>query len=112
MSPRKPENCPPDEGSDDQPELKVISAKEALRRELKPLEVRAGADVMFSPYEQEFVDYFAQVAIKNFDDLKILGFVPRGLQEDKVRRAIADDDDQAFKIAQSRLANSSTGEHG
>jgi len=103
--------CPPEEGSGDTQGIKVLSAKEALRRDLKTLEVPAGADVMFSPYEPEFADYFAQVEVKIFDDLKTLGFVPRGLKEESVRRAIADDDEEAYKIAQTRLYNSPSG-HG
>jgi hypothetical protein len=33
--------------------------------------------------------------------LQTLGLVPRELSEEKVRRAIAADDDEAYKIAQS-----------
>jgi len=56
-----------------------MSAKEELRQDLRASEVPAGADVMFSPHEPEFADCFARVKVKNFDDLKTLGCVPRGL---------------------------------
>jgi hypothetical protein len=91
--------------TEDSPEVKVLTAKEALRQDLRDLEVPAGATVMLSPYEREFADYFVRVPVKSFDDLQTIGLVPRGLAEDKVRRAIAADDEEAYKIAQTILAN-------
>lgn len=106
MQSDKTGKCPPEEGSGDVSELKVVSAKEALRRDLKSLQVPASTDVMFSPYDSEFAPYFARVEVKDFDDLKVLGFVPRGLAEEKVRSAIAADENEAYKVAHTMLANS------
>ncbi|HEV7376232.1 MAG TPA: hypothetical protein VGN95_16055 [Pyrinomonadaceae bacterium] len=61
MQSDKTGKCPPGEDSGDSPELKVVSAKEALRQNLRALEVPTGADVLFSPYEREFAGYFARV---------------------------------------------------
>jgi hypothetical protein len=96
---------PPDDDSGDVLDRMVQSPKDALRRELKTLQVAAGADVMFSPHDREFADYFGRVAVKTFDDLKVLGFVPRGLAEDKVRSAIAADEEEAYKVALTRTAD-------
>ena len=97
--------CPPDEGPDNPPEIAVVSAAEALRQDLRDVEVPAGQSVMLSPYEREYADCFARVAVRNYDDLQTLGLVPRGLSEDRVRRAIADDDEETYKAAREMLAS-------
>jgi hypothetical protein len=112
MQSDKTGKCPPGEDSGDSPELKVVSAKEALRQNLRALEVPAGADVLFSPYEREFAGYFARVEVKNFDDLKTLGFVPRGLVEDKVRCVVVVSNRAAYKVAHTMLSNDPVRGHG
>jgi hypothetical protein len=103
--------CLPEAPARDPTAAKVISPREALARELKPLAVAAGADVVFSPYEREYEDYFARVSVSTFDDLKTLGFVPSGIAEEKVRRAIATDDEETYKLAHTRVANAPAQSH-
>lgn len=105
MQPENEANCPPGREAADLPEVAVMSARESLRRDLKDLEVPAGSAVTLSPYEREYADRFARVEIKSFDDLQVVGFVPRGLSEDKVRRAIDEDDAEALRMAHNALAN-------
>jgi len=94
------------------PEVAVMSAKEALRREPKDLEVSAGSTVTLSPDDREYAEHFARVEIKSFDDLQLLGLVPRGLSEDKVRRAIDEDDAEALRMAHNALAQPQAGGGG
>jgi hypothetical protein len=81
------------------PELKLCTVKEALERTTEDLLVRDGQTVEFTPERREYEHYFAQVQLTEFEDLQILGFVPRGLAEENVRRAIESDDEQAYRLA-------------
>jgi len=112
MQPENEANCRPAREAADLPEVAVMSAKEAVRRDLKDLEVPAGSAVTLSPYEREYAEHFARVEIKSFDDLQVVGLVPRGLSEDKVRRAIDEDDAEALRMAHNALANPSAGGGG
>jgi hypothetical protein len=103
--------CPPEKPARDPADAKLISPREALTRDLKPLAVPARADVLFSPYEREYEDYFARVSVSTFDDLKTLGFVPSGIAEEKVRRAAASDYEETYKLAHTRVANAAGQSH-
>jgi hypothetical protein len=67
---------------------------------------------MFSPHECEFADCFARAEVENFDDLKTLGFVSRGPAEEEIRRAIADDDNEAHEVAHTMLVNQTAAGEG
>lgn len=80
-------------------EVKLYSAKEMLRREARNIEVPENAELLLSPSHPELASYFAQIRLQSYEDLQLLGFVPRKLSEEKIRRAIAADDDEVYKIA-------------
>lgn len=88
-------------------EIKLYTAKDALKREASRIEVPENTEMLLSPTNREFASYFAQVEIKSYEDLQLLGFVPRRLSEEKVRQAIAADDDEVYKIASSSMAQKS-----
>lgn len=67
---------------------------------------------MFSPHDREFTDCFARAEVENFDDLKTLGFVSRGPAEEEIRRAIADDDNEAHEVAHTMLVNQTAAGEG
>jgi hypothetical protein len=52
-----------------------------------------------SPAHPELAESFAKVRLRNFEDLQLLGFVPRKLAEDKIRSALRADDDEVYRIA-------------
>jgi hypothetical protein len=103
--------CPPEKPSRDPADAKMISPRKTLTRDLKPLAVPARADVLFSPDEREYEDYFARVSVSTFDDLKTLGFVPSGIAEEKVRRVAASDDEETYRLAHTRVANAAGQSH-
>lgn len=80
-------------------EIILVSPKEAIRREARTIEVEENTEFLLSPENRELASYFSRVEIKSYKDLQILGFVPRGLAEEKVRNAIAADDNEVYKIA-------------
>jgi hypothetical protein len=57
------------------------------------------AEVVLSAANREFASFFARVRLKSYADLQLLGFVPRRLAEDKVRQAMATDDEDALRLA-------------
>jgi hypothetical protein len=81
----------------------LCNVQEALAREPRDLEVPEGTEVLLSPYEREHKEYFVRVELKSFEDLKMFGLVPRGLSEEKVRRAISKDDEEVHKLASKML---------
>lgn len=85
-------------------EVKLCTAKEALRHEVRQLVVLENAELRFSPSHPELADYFVRVHLKAYDDLQLLGYVPRKLSEEKVRQAITADNDEAYKLASSMAA--------
>ena len=86
------------------PERKLCTVKEVLERTTEDLVVRDGQTVEFTPDKREYEHYFAQVKLTAFEDLQLLGFVPRGLAEEKVRQAIQSDDEQAHRLAITTIA--------
>ncbi len=83
--------------------IELCSVKEVLTREPRDLEVPENTEMLLSPYEREHSEYFVRVELKSFEDLKTLGFVPRGLSEEKVRHAISMDDEEARNLADKLL---------
>lgn len=49
------------------------------------------------------------VVIQGFEDLQVLGAVPRDLDESAVRQAIEEDDDRVLRIAESATAHGRAG---
>jgi hypothetical protein len=88
----------------DDAELMPCTARQALQREPVDLEVRDGEEVFLSPLRRGHHKYFAKVRVAAFEDLQVLGLVPRRLREQAVRAAIASDDQDALRLAQERVA--------
>lgn len=84
-------------------DLKQLSAREALRLEPRPIVVPEGAEVLLSPSNAEYASGFARISLGSYDDLRLLGLVPRRLAEEKVRQAIEADDSEAYALAGTML---------
>lgn len=83
--------------------LPTCSVKELLNRPTESLVVPDGQTIEFAPDKREFAHYFARVRLTVFEDLQLLGLVPRGLREDAVRQAIGSDEEQAYRTAAASL---------
>jgi hypothetical protein len=70
--------------------------------------VEENQTVTFSPGNRDVAHHFVRVRLTGFEDLQTIGFVPRKLSEDAVRRAILADNDETYKLAASQLATSQT----
>ncbi len=79
--------------------VKLVTAKEALKREVRRIEVPENSVLLLSPANLDYESFFSRVRLKLYEDLQTLGFVPRRLTEDKVRQAMAADDDEVYKLA-------------
>ncbi len=93
------------------PEVRLLTAKDALRLELRPIEVPENAEILLSPANPEYASCFARVRLKSYEDLQTLGFVPRRLAEEKVRQAMAADDGEVYDLA-GKMLRQSSGECG
>lgn len=82
-------------------EVELCAVEEALRRTVRQVVVSEDAELLMSPSNPELANCFVQVHLKSYKDLQLLGFVPRKLSEEKVRQAIADDNDEVYKLASS-----------
>ncbi|MCR6850374.1 hypothetical protein [Bacillus sp. IBL03825] len=80
-------------------EIKLCSAYEALRRETRDIEVPENKTLILSPANREFASAFSRVSLESFRDLQLLGFIPHKLEEERIRNAIAKDDDEIYRIA-------------
>jgi hypothetical protein len=95
----KTEKTKPDSSRYENADVKSYSARELLEREGRTIEVPENSEVVLSPANPEYADSFARVRLQSFEDLQLLGFVPRRLSPEKVRTAMAADDAEAFKLA-------------
>lgn len=91
------------------PDLKLLTAKEALGGEPRPIEVPENAELELSPTNPEYASSFARVRLKSYEDLRTLGLVPRKLHEEKVRQALAADDGEVYDLAGKMLQRSAGG---
>lgn len=82
-------------------EVKLYTAKEALSRQTRRIDVPDNTELLLSPTDPEFVDFFSRVQLTSYGDLQLLGFVPRKLPEEKIRHAMTADDGEVYKIASS-----------
>jgi hypothetical protein len=87
----------------DYPEIALVTSREALRREFMRIEVPEDSELSLSPTNREYARCFARVHLQSYEDLQTLGFVPRRLPEERVREAIATDDEEAFKLASTMM---------
>lgn len=85
-------------------DIPTCSVKEVLSRSTDNLVVPDGQTIEFTPSNRELSQHFARVRLTAFEDLQLLGFVPRGLREEDVRKAIASDDDQAYRMAAASIS--------
>ena len=79
--------------------LRLLTPKEILKIEPKPIEVPENTELVISPDDPKYESSFARVSISSFDDLRILGLVPRKLPEDKIRQAILEDDSEVYNMS-------------
>jgi hypothetical protein len=84
-------------------ELKPCSATEALRRDAVDLQVDDDEQLVLSPTDRSHHSYFARIRLQAFDDLQVLGLVPRGLRQEAIRTAIAADDEAVQRLAEERV---------
>ena len=89
------------------PEVRLLTPKDVLRLEPRPLDVPENAELLLSPTNPEYASCFARVRLKSYEDLQALGFVPRTLAEEKVRQAMAADDDEGYDLAGKMLQQAS-----
>ena len=80
-------------------DIKRLTPKELARQMGRDLVVPEETTVALSPSSREFAHVFARVRVTSFEDAQIMGFIPRKLSEEKVMRAIAEDDTLAYKMA-------------
>lgn len=92
-------------------DVRLLAAKDALRSELRPIDVPENTEFLLSPSDPEYASSFARVRVRSYEDLQTLGFVPRRLAEEKVRQAIAADDREVYELA-SRMPRQSSGDCG
>ena len=86
--------------------IKTYPAREALKRGAEDLVVAEDQTVTLTPSSRKLAHHFARVQLTAFEDLQALGFVPRRIAEQDLRRAIGSDDDEAYKMTVSLLASS------
>jgi hypothetical protein len=84
-------------------DLAACSASEALHREVVGLEVEDDEELELSPARRGHEKYFARIRLESFEDLQVLGLVPRRLKQQQVLDAIAEDDEQAFNLGSERM---------
>jgi hypothetical protein len=85
-------------------DIRAMSAAELIRQDPRDLEVPEGTEVLLSPDDPQFAHHFARVDMRSYEDLQLLGFIPRGLDLDALRSAIRHDDEAAQQVAHERLA--------
>ncbi len=81
--------------------VKLCTAKEALRHEVRQIVVPENAELLLSPSHPELANFFVRVHLKSYEDLQLLGYVPRRLHEEKVRQAITADNEEVYRLASS-----------
>lgn len=81
--------------------IKLCTAKDALRREVKQIVVPENTELPLSPSHPELANCFVRVPLESYEDLQLLGYVPRKLHEEKVRQAITADNEEVYRLASS-----------
>jgi hypothetical protein len=81
--------------------LQLLKPQELAKQDFKPIEVAADSTLHLVPDNAEYKDVFARVALDSFDDLQVMGFIPRRLSEEKLRHVIAEDDKLSYQMATS-----------
>jgi hypothetical protein len=64
----------------------------------RDIDVAADSTLELTPDNSALKDVFYRVPVSSFDDLQVLGFVPRKLSEEKLRAAMREDDAQAYRM--------------
>lgn len=93
-----------DEEEEGRAEIRLLDAREVLRLEPRPIVVPEDHEMVLSPDNRQFAESFARVRLKTYEDLQLLGFVPRHLSEEKVRKAIGADDAEVYQMAGRMLS--------
>jgi hypothetical protein len=85
--------------------IEICSPADALRRDTVDIRVPEDEELVLSPDDDDLSRCFARVTLESFADLKVLGLVPRAASEDRIRAAMAADDDATYQ----RVGDSSAG---
>lgn len=81
---------------------KVLSPDEFVRVEPEPLIVQEGTVLVLEPTNQDLSKYFATVALRTYEDLQTMGFMPRGIELQRIKDALQDDDDATRREVELR----------
>jgi hypothetical protein len=84
-------------------EIRPCTAADALQRDAIDLQVCDDEELELSPNDRAHHKYFARVKLGAFEDLHLLGLVPRGLRYEAIRTAIVTDDKAALQLAEARV---------
>lgn len=82
----------------------MVTSEEALRRDVTDVLVHEDEELVLTPKRREFAKHFARVRLRRFSDLQALGLVPRHIDEQAVRGAMAADDEDALRLAKDMVA--------
>jgi hypothetical protein len=82
----------------------TIAPREFLTKALVDLDIPEGRTVSIG--DRGFEQHVFRVKIDTYSDLQLLGFVPRGLAEETVRKAIRADDERASTLAEQNFSQS------
>ena len=77
----------------------TITPEDAVRRDVADIVVSEDEETALTPKRREFAKHFARVRLRRFSDLQALGLVPRQVEEQAIRAAIAADDEDALRLA-------------
>jgi hypothetical protein len=84
-------------------DIRAMSAAELIRQDPRDLDVPENTELLLSPDDPHLVHHFARVDIRSYEDLQLLGFVPRGLNLEALHRALGEDDEASQQVAQTQL---------
>jgi hypothetical protein len=80
-----------------------VAPLDALRGFKEDIDVPESATVRLGGEDRAFSRHLRLINVASYDDLRLLGLVPRDHDEAKVRSAIAEDDEIAVRIALDRV---------
>lgn len=77
--------------------IPLTAVREVIRRQPHSVAVADDSEQHLSPSNPETAHHFFRTQMTSYADLQVLGFVPRRLNEERVRQAIGEDDRELFK---------------
>jgi hypothetical protein len=80
-------------------EQTIVALEEALKRDIHALKVPENKEIYLSPQKSAFGNHIAQIEIRKYKDLQVIGYAPHELSQDKIDDAIVNDNEESYKIA-------------